>query len=203
MRFIVLLCVLAATLARAQTSSSASSSAPPAKVPEVVTLASQKVDIPVAQIPLTTLEGKEVHLGDFGAKVVVVSMWSTIFPEHTQLEHLEALRQAYRGNKDVAFLAVNVDRPKSPEDIALLRDVAKEVGAGYPMLVDKDLKLMAFVNGKLRPSGMEGNSFLIPSFLLFTHGFKDMEQPERSEATRKEDVVKQLRGEVEKRRSRK
>jgi hypothetical protein len=215
MRFTSLLCVLTSALAWAQPSATSSqaqpasqpestrSAAPAEDVPSVVKLASQKVTIPAAQIPLTTLDGKEVHLGDYDAKVVVVSLWSTISGDNSFLGLLEALHQSYRGRKDVAILAVNVDLPKNADDLDVIRDVSKQVGATYPMLVDKELKLMALVNQRLRPAGMERNSFLTPRFLLFTQRFEKMEQPPLPSVKTDEEYVKGLRKEVERARLRK
>jgi hypothetical protein len=206
MRFtLLLLCMLTSALAWAQASKpESSSSTPPAEeVPTVVKLASQKVTIPAAQIPLTTLDGKEVHLGDYDAKVVVVSLWSTISGEYSALELLEALHQSYRGKKDVVILTVNVDLPKNADDLQVIRDVSKQVGATYPVLVDKELKLMALVNQRLRPEGMERNSFVLPKFLLFTQRFEKMEQPPLPSGKTKEEDVQGLRKEVERVRLRK
>lgn len=206
MRFtLLLLCMLTSSLAWAQPSKpeSSSSTPPTAEVPTVIKLASQKVTIPAAQIPLTTLDGKEVHLGDYDAKVVVVSLWSTISANTSFLESLEKLSQSYRGKKDVVILAVNVDLPKNADDVEVIRDVSKQVGATYPMLVDKELKLMAFVNQRLRPEGMERNSFVVPSFLLFSQKFEKMEQPPLSPGKTKEEDVQGLRNEVERVRLRK
>ncbi|WP_224373028.1 TlpA disulfide reductase family protein [Hyalangium versicolor] len=216
MRFTLLLCVLASTLAQAQQSSmsspaqsssqpeeSSSSAAPADSVPSVVKLASQKVTIPAARIPLTTLDGKEVHLGDFDAKVVVVSLWGTISRDNSFLAQLEMLRQSYKGKKDVVILAINVDLPRNADDVQVIRDVAKEMGATYPMLIDKELKLLALVNEKLRPTEMERNTFLIPRFLLFTQKFEKMEQPPMPTAEDEAGQVKELRNEIEKVRLRK
>jgi hypothetical protein len=212
MRFPLVLGLLAATLAQAQQSTASSQAPAPApsssssaeeEVPTVIKLASQDVTIPTAQIPLTTLDGKEVRLGDYNAKVVVVSLWSTIFGNQTFLEYLEALHQSYRGRKDVVILAINVDMPKNAEDLEVIREIARQAGASYPFLVDKELKLMALVNKKLRPADMERKSFVTPNFLLFTRNFEQMERPPAPEGTTKEEVVKGLRKDVERLRLRK
>lgn len=203
MRSTLFLGIVAATLAQAQQPAASSSSSSAEEVPSVVKLASQELTIPAARIPLTTLDGKDIRLGDYKAKVVVVSLWSTITGDQTFLEYLEALHQSYRGRKDVALLALNVDMPRNAEDLEVIREIAKQAGASYPFLVDKELKVMALVNKKLRPAGMERNSFLIPRFLLFTQNFEQMEQPPMPEAETKEAVVKALRQEVERLRLRK
>jgi AhpC/TSA family len=209
MRFILLLCALATSLAQAQQSStssqppSTSSAAPEDNVPTVVKLASQKVTIPAAQIPVTTLDGKEARLGDYDAKVVVVSLWSTISSDNAFLKDLEALHKSYKGRKDVAILALNVDLPKNEDDRMLIRDLAKELGITFPMLVDKELKLMALTNEKLRPPGTERNVFVTPRFLLFSQKFEKMEQPPMPTTEDDEEFVKGLRKEVEKVRLRK
>jgi peroxiredoxin len=206
MRLTLSLCLLTSALAWAQpvaTSSQPSASADE-NVPDVVKLASQKVTIPAAQIPLTTLDGKEVHLGDYDAKVVVVSLWGTISGNYSFLELLEGLHQSYRGKKDVVILAINEDYPKNADDVQVLREIIQKTGATYPVLVDKELKLMALVNQRLRPEGMERNTFLVPRFLLFTQKFAKMEQPELSSSGKtKEEDVQLLRKEVERARLRK
>ncbi|MFL5343966.1 MAG: TlpA disulfide reductase family protein [Hyalangium sp.] len=217
MRFALLLCLLTSALAWAQPSamssqaqpaaqpqSSSSSTAPAEEVPTVVKLASQKVTIPPAQIPLTTLDGKEVHLGDYDAKVVVVSLWSTISGDTSFLELLQALHHSYyRGKKDVVILAVNVDMPKNADDVQVLRDITKELDPEYPVLVDKELKLMAYVNERLRPAGMERNTFLVPKFLIFTQKFQKMEQPSPPSGDTVEEEVHALHKQVEQVRLRK
>lgn len=169
----------------------------------MVELASQKVTIPTAQIPLRTQEGKDVRLGDYDAKVVVVSLWSTIRPDNSFLGVLEQLHQSYKGRKDVAILALNVDQPRNEEDLEVIRGIAKEMGATYPVLLDKELKLMALVNERLNPGAGERNAFLIPPFLLFTRRFDQMEQPQWEEAGTTEQLVKALRLKVEEARKRK
>jgi hypothetical protein len=215
MRFTFLLCVLTSALAWAQQSAtpaqanpaskpeSTRSAAPAEDVPSVVKLASQKVTIPAAQIPLTTLDGKEVHLGDYDAKVVVVSLWGTVTGDNSFLELLETLHQSYRGKKDVMIIAVNEDYPKNAEDLDVIREITQKAGVTYPMLVDKELKLMALVNERLRPAGMERNTFLVPRFLLFTQRFEKMEQPPLPSVKTDEEYVKGLRKEVERARLRK
>jgi hypothetical protein len=211
MRSLLLLCALASTLAQAQQSSSlpeqssSSTSSAPAQgqTPSIAELASQKVTIPTARIPLRTLEGRDVHLSDYNAKVVVVSLWSTISPDNSFLGVLEQLHQSYKGRKDVAILAINVDRPKNEEDFEVLRGIAREAGATYPMLQDKELKLMAWVNEQLNPAGRARNVFLTPRFLLFTRKFEHMEQPMLEESWTGEKLVTELRQKVEEARKRK
>lgn len=215
MRFSLLLCMLTSALAWAQPSATSSqaqpvsssggssSTAPEDNVPTVVKLASQKVTIPVAQIPVTTLDGKEGHLGDYDAKVVVVSLWGTVSGDYSFLELLEALHQSYRGKKDVVILALNEDYPKNADDMQVLRDITKQVGATYPVLVDKELKLMAYVNERLRPGDMQRNTFVVPKFLLFSQKFQKMEQPPLPSGETKDENVQGLRKEVERVRLRK
>ncbi|HLK98929.1 MAG TPA: TlpA disulfide reductase family protein [Myxococcaceae bacterium] len=204
MRPLLLLCVLVSTLAQAQQSSTSSSGADSqGKRPSVVELASQKVTIPTARIPLRTLQGKDVRLGDHGAKVVVVSLWSTIHPDHSFLGVLEQLHQGYKGRKDVAILAINVDLPQNEEDLEVLRGIIREQGVTYPALQDKELKLMALVNEKLNSGAGERNSFLTPPFLIFTRKFEQMEWPEWQESLTGADLVKELRQKVEQARKRK
>jgi hypothetical protein len=204
--------VLASTLASAQQSSPvpppaepvAASPASEEELPLVVRLATRKVTLPAAQLPLSTLEGKDVRLGDFDARVVVVVLWSTLFPEQPALEQLEALCRGYRDRKDVACLAINIDMPRRPEDFELLRQVHQEVGASHPFLVDKELQLLALTNERYRPAGMERNAVRLPGFLLFTRGFTEMERVELPrEADTSEAVVTALRAAVEQARRRK
>jgi hypothetical protein len=207
MRFTFLLCALTSSLALAQTTSSSSSSsssaAPEPEVPSVVKLASQKVTIPAAQIPLTTLDGKEVHLGDYDSKVVVVSLWGTISNDNSFLKTLESLHQLYRDRKDVVILGINVDHPKDADDINVIRQVLREQGVTYPVLVDKNLMLMAFLNERLRSGSMTRNTFLVPRFVLFSQRFEKMEQPAWPPVKTVEEELKVLQKEVERVRLRK
>lgn len=204
MRPLLVLCVFVSTVASAQQSSTSSSgTAAQDKRPNVVELASQKVTIPTAQIPLRTLEGKDVLLGNHDAKVVVVSLWSTIHADNSFLGTLEQLHQGFKGRKDVAILAINVDMPRNEEDFEVIRGIAREQGVTYPALNDKELKLMALVNEKLNAGAGERNSFLIPRFLIFTRKFEQMERPQFDESLKGANLVKELRQKVEQARKRK
>ena len=203
MRRILSLLLLAPTLVLAQQASApaASTSAPQASassedVPPVVRLATQKVTIPAAQLPLITLEGKALKLGDIQAKVTVVVVWSSLFSSQPRLELLEAARRSYAGDAQVAFLAVNIDMPKGQEEREGLRDIAQEVKAGYPILVDPELKLLATLLAKSQPRGAVRNSLVLPPVAFFTRGYEVLEMPDlRGDTT--EEWVKSLRAEVE------
>jgi peroxiredoxin len=212
MRPLLLVCVLASTLAQAQQStasfseqsSSSSSSAPArAEVSSVAEGTSQKAALPTSQFPLRTLEGKDVRLGDYDAKVVVVSVWTTLCFDSSFLKTLEQLHQSYKGQKDVAILAINIDQPKSQEDLEVIREVAQEAGATYPVLLDTERKLLSFVNERLNPDAAARNTLLTPPFLLFTRGFEQMEQPPREDVETTEQLVKAMRQKVEEARKRK
>lgn len=198
MRALLLLCALASPLSQAQQSSSSTPSAPAEEdVPAVVKLASQKVTLPVAQLPMRTLDGKDSLLGDHGAKVVVVSMWATIKPDLSYLGLLEKLHQSYKGRKDVTFLAINVDLPKNEEDLEVLRGIAREHGVTAPVLLDKELKLLALVNERFNSGSAARNSFIVPPFLLLTRGLKQMDMPDWKPGMTDEDMVKELRQKID------
>src|SRR5690242_18638547 len=90
---------------------------------------------PSADITLENLDGTSVTFSSVRAKVTVVSFWGTFCgPCLDELPSLEKLHQRYRGDKDVAILAVSIDPATTAEDREKIRATAKKLGLTMPVL---------------------------------------------------------------------
>ncbi len=117
-------------------------------------------------------EGKMHALSDYKGKLVLVDVWATwCAPCKAQIPHLELLMNTYKGNDEIVFISVSIDKKKDREKwlsfiiekhlggIQLLADYAFESDiiynyeiSGVPrfMLFDKEGKILS-VNAP-RPS---------------------------------------------------
>jgi peroxiredoxin len=109
---------------------------------------------------LLTLDGKPALLSDYGAPVTVLAFWATwCKPCLEELAQLEQLHQRYKGDPDVAILAISIDET---EQMQAVKDQAASLKLSMPMLID--------AGGKLRErlaSWEKNNSTFILPFLVF------------------------------------
>jgi thiol-disulfide isomerase/thioredoxin len=83
----------------------------------------------------TTPSGKQVTPAAYEGKVLVLDFWATwCGPCRMSLPNLEKVRQQYQENDNVAFLAVSVDQPDTPD--AKLRSTFDELKVDIPMARD-------------------------------------------------------------------
>ncbi|WP_434380170.1 hypothetical protein [Melittangium boletus] len=154
--------LLASLGAGAQTSS-----APPqAANPE--TQVRQAYPAEPARIPLTAPDGTTTTLGAVAPRVLLVAPFTSRFGDLAELKLAPHLLQALQGQKDVAFIALNVDRPGSPEDWSVLREVLQERGVDPRLYSDARLAFFAWVNGPPEPGQRE--MLRLPSLAIVLDG---------------------------------
>lgn len=138
---------LAATLALALASCGGTAALAPAPAPGTPTdvAASPAEDRPppairgeAGQIPLRTLDGGPTTLAAHGARVTVIALWASFCrPCLDELPYIEALHQKYRGSRDVAVIAVNLDDTHDPSAREEVRQLLSSHGAPeVPCLLD-------------------------------------------------------------------
>jgi len=85
---------------------------------------------------LPAMDGATHRLADYRGKVVLVNFWATwCEPCRTELPSIERLRAALAHE---AFVVLAVQMGGSARTA---RDVAEELGLGFPMLLDRDSKV--------------------------------------------------------------
>ncbi len=156
--------LLASLGAGAQTSSA---SAPPqAANPE--TQVRQAYPAEPARIPLTAPDGTTTTLGAVAPRVLLVAPFTSRFGDLAELKLAPHLLQALQGQKDVAFIALNVDRPGSPDDWSVLREVLQERGVNPRLYSDARLAFFAWVNGP--PETGQREMLRLPSLAIVLDG---------------------------------
>lgn len=66
-----------------------------------------KVGEPAPDFAATTAKGDTIHLSDLKGKIVIIDFWATwCVPCQQTMPHMEKVKTALKGNKDVAFMAV-------------------------------------------------------------------------------------------------
>jgi hypothetical protein len=121
-----------------------------------------------ARIPLSTPEGTTTTLGAVAPAVLLVMPFTSRFGDLRELELAPHLMKALAGREDVALIALNVDRPKSPEDWATLREVLQEHHVDMRLYADAQLAFFAWMNG--RPESGSREPLRLPSFAIVLHG---------------------------------
>jgi peroxiredoxin len=95
---------------------------------------------------LRTLDGRSVTLKDYRAKVTIINVWTDSCPPCLkELPLLQKLSDAYRGDREVAVLALSFDpsgqHPATPTAKAI--SAAKKLALTLPMLWDPKFQFMA------------------------------------------------------------
>lgn len=113
-------------------------------------------------IALTTLDGKQVKLADYGARATVIALWATYCePCMEELPKLEELYQKYRGDKDVSILAVSTDEIEESEQLDRVKQTVRKLGLTMPVLLDKSRALQRRFSSEV-PAGPLPDGFKIP-----------------------------------------
>jgi len=110
---------------------------PPEGVSKVEKKKDETIEQKAPDFTLSTLDGKKVSLKDFkGKKVVVLDFWATWCPPCRRAMPIVQEVSNELKDKDVVFLAVNVD-----EDKAKVPDFVKNAGITLTVLLDTDGKV--------------------------------------------------------------
>jgi len=110
---------------------------PPEGVSKVEKKEDETIEQKAPDFTLSTLDGKKVSLKDFkGKKVVVLDFWATWCPPCRRAMPIVQEVSNELKDKDVVFLAVNVD-----EDKAKVPDFVKNAGITLTVLLDTDGKV--------------------------------------------------------------
>lgn len=121
---------------------------------------------------LADLDGNPVRLARFGARVTIVSVWSTgCVPCIKELPYIEALYQSYRGDPDVAVLSLAEDDPNNPQSRRAVAEIARRNGLHMPVLLDRNLALYRLLNGEDGPGGKKHLGLTIPLLAIIDSAF--------------------------------
>ncbi len=94
---------------------------------------------------LRDLDGRQVHLSDFGGKVVLLDFWATwCVPCAAELPQLERLYQARKGD-GLVVLGIAMD---GPESVAQVVPFARRYDLTFPTLLDEDTRVVGVYNPK-------------------------------------------------------
>lgn len=95
---------------------------------------------------LETLDGGSVRLSDhLGKDVILVDFWATFCdPCMAAMPHLDELYKKYKG-KGFVVLGVSID---GPDSLSLVRTEVKKLGVSFPILLDKETRVVALYNPK-------------------------------------------------------
>jgi thiol-disulfide isomerase/thioredoxin len=90
-------------------------------------------------VHLYSLDEQSVLLSSYAAPVTVLVLWATwCKPCLEELPYVEQLHQLYKDDRDVAILAISIDRPGALEKV---RTEAERLGLSMPVLIDADADL--------------------------------------------------------------
>lgn len=91
---------------------------------------------PAPDFEISTIDGGKVKLSSFKGKVVLLAFWASWCPRcMEELAFLQGLYTAYKDNLTV--LAINQDTKNLSEaHLAKLKETVKEMGLGFPVLID-------------------------------------------------------------------
>ncbi len=98
---------------------------------------------PASDFTLRDLDGKQVHLSDFGGKVVLLDFWATwCVPCQAELPQLEEL---YEKNKDAGLVVVGIAMD-GPESVAQVLPFSHRYNLTFPTLLDEETRVVNAYN---------------------------------------------------------
>jgi len=103
------------------------------------------VGAPASDFTLRDLDGRQVHLSDYGGKVVLLDFWATwCVPCAAELPSLEKLYHERQGDGFVV-LGVAMD---GPESVAQVSPFARRYNLTFPVLLDEETRVVSVYNPK-------------------------------------------------------
>jgi peroxiredoxin len=100
---------------------------------------------PATDFTLRDLDGRQVHLSDYGGKVVLLDFWATwCVPCAAELPQLEEL---YQKRKDGGFVVLGISMD-GPETVAQVVPFARRYNLSFPTLLDEETKVVSIYNPK-------------------------------------------------------
>ncbi len=161
-------------------------------------------DVPkdLSTVALVDLARKPVKFEAVAKQVTVVSFYSSIVGDDRDAKALEVVVKALGKRADLAVFFVDLDLPQTDAEFANVKTLTTQLGLSLPVLVDDQLQLLKWVNGKLATPGekQESNVMRTQTFVLLKDGvIVESSDPGRKkwakgelEAERKAAILKAL-----------
>jgi len=97
----------------------------------------KRLNQPMIDGELTTLDGKKVRLSDFKGKILVLDFWATwCGPCKASFPVLQRLYDSLKNDKDIAFLVINVWERVANRD-SIVKAFLKQTNYTFPVYLDK------------------------------------------------------------------
>ena len=101
---------------------------------------------------LTTLAGDTVKLSDYRGKKVMLNFWASWCPPcRTEMPHMENYYNEYKDSSNMEILAVNMTETEKDKEEST-KEFVEEYGLTFPILLDKDSKVMKIYRIKSYPT---------------------------------------------------